>query len=206
MAKKYAVAAFAVLFILPLSLMLTGCGDYGRVDQGRVIEYNKATKTVTMIRDKSIDPKKPDYSHLPPVKYQTPDNPAEMGPEPRAGKRMKLDLEKKQIVIYVPMLNNFANINYTQIERKDNLASNDPAVYDDAADKAKVFPIIDQQNKTITIYSKRLKTLVKFSVPDEYFALPPDTWENGDEVRIYYKQEGKSLRFMNISKTDIFKK
>ncbi len=206
MAKKYAVAIFAVLLILPLSLMLTGCGDYGRVDQGRVIEYNKATKTATIIRDKSIDPKKPDYSHLPPVKYITPDDKAEMGPEPKAGKRMKLDLDKKQIVIYVPMLNNFANINYTQIERKDNLASNDPAVYDNAADKAKVFPIVDQQNKTITIYSKRQKVLVKFSVPDEYFALPPDTWENGDEVRIYYKQEGKALRFMNISKTDIFKK
>ncbi len=200
MAKKYAVAAFAVLFILPLSLMLTGCGEYGHVDQGRVIEYNKAAKTVLIIRDKSIDPKKPDYSHLPPVKYQLPDDPAEMGPEPKPGKRMKLDSDKKQIIIYVPMLNNFANINYTQIAHKANVSPDDPAV------SGKVFPIVDQQNKRITIYSKRQKTLETISVPDEYFAMPPDTWDNGDEVRIYYKQEGKSLRFMNISKTDIFKK
>ena len=27
-----------------------------------------------------------------------------------------------------------------------------------------------------------------------------------DEVRIYYKKPGEALRFMNISKTDIYKK
>ncbi len=199
MARKYAVV-FTILFILPLSLMLAGCGEYGHVDQGRVIEYNKAAKTVTIIRDKSIDPKKPDYSYLPPVKYSLPEDPHEMGPEPKQGKRMKLDSDKKQITIYVPMLNNFANINYTQIEHKVNVSPEDPAV------AGKVFPIVDQQNKRITIYSRRQKTLETFSVPDEYFAMPPDTWDNGDEVRIYYKQEGKSLRFMNITKTDIFKK
>lgn len=205
MARKYAVV-LTILLILPLSLMLAGCGEYGHVDQGRVIEYNKTAKTVTIIRDKSIDPKKPDYSHLPPVKYELPIDPNEMGPEPKPGKRMKLDMDKKQITIYVPMLNNFANINYTQIERKDNISSDDPLVFDNISNKAKVFPVVDQQNKKITIYSKRQKTLVTLSVPDEYFAMPPDTWDNGDEVRIYYKQEGKSLRFMNISKTDIFKK
>ena len=45
-----------------------------------------------------------------------------------------------------------------------------------------------------------------FSVPDEYFALPANTWDAGDEVRIYFKETGKALRLMNISKTDIFKK
>jgi hypothetical protein len=29
---------------------------------------------------------------------------------------------------------------------------------------------------------------------------------NGDEMRIYYKQEGKASRVMNVSKTDIYKK
>ena len=41
---------------------------------------------------------------------------------------------------------------------------------------------------------------------DEYIGLPEATWDAGDEVRIYYKEEGKSLRFMNVSQTDIFKK
>jgi len=36
--------------------------------------------------------------------------------------------------------------------------------------------------------------------------MPENTWDAGDEVRIYYKEAGKALRFMNISKTDIFKK
>ena len=204
MAKKYAVL-ITMLFILPLSLMLVGCNEYGHVDQGRAIAYDKATKTVTIIRDKSIDPKKPDYSFLPPVKYQIPDNPAEMGPEPKPGKRMKLDTEKKQVVIFNPAKNNFETITYTPIEQK-HVESNDPLVFDAATEKAKVFPMIDQQKKTIAIYSKRLREYVKFSVPDQYFSMPPDTWDNGDEVRIYYKTEGKSLRFMNITKTDIFKK
>lgn len=204
MAKKYAVL-ITMLFILPLSLMLVGCGEYGRVDQGRVIEYDKAAKTVTIIRDKSIDPKKPDYSVLPPMKYQIPDNPAEMGPMPKPGKRMKLDTEKKQIVIYNTAKTNFETITYTLIEQK-HVESKDPLVYDVAADKAKVFPVVDQQKKTIAIYSRRLKEYVNFSVPEQYFAMPADTWDNGDEVRIYFKQEGKSLRLMNITKTDIFKK
>ena len=48
--------------------------------------------------------------------------------------------------------------------------------------------------------------LVTFSVPEEYMSWPDSTWDAGDEVRVYYKEDGKSLRFMNISKTDIFKK
>ena len=48
---------------------------------------------------------------------------------------------------------------------------------------------MDKTRKTITIYSKRQAILTTFSVPDEYFMLPADTWDNGDEVRIYYKEE-----------------
>ena len=58
----------------------------------------------------------------------------------------------------------------------------------------------------MTIYSSRQKIYEIISLPEEYFALPESTWDAGDEVRIYYKEEGKSLRFMNISQTDIFKK
>lgn len=84
--------------------------------------------------------------------------------------------------------------------------SDNPQVYDKAADKPKSFPVVDREKKAITVYSKRQKILTTFSVPDEYFALPDNTWDSGDEVRIYYKEEGKARRFMNLSKTDIFKK
>ena len=205
MVKKYSML-LSTLLILPLALMIAGCGDYGKVDQGRVVEFDKANKMVTIIRDKSLDPKKPDYSFLPPMKYKLPEKSGEMGPEPKAGKRMKLDIEKNQIIIFIPTLNNFVTIDYKLIERKDNVPDTDPLVFDSATNKSKSFPIIDTQKKTIAIYSKRLKSYVSFTVPDQYFILPPDTWDSGDEVRIYYKEGGKSERFMNVSKTDIFKK
>ncbi|MDP3283883.1 MAG: hypothetical protein Q8M56_05605, partial [Desulfobacterales bacterium] len=88
----------------------------------------------------------------------------------------------------------------------ENVGKDDPLIYDKAADKSKTFPMIDRGKKAITVYSKRQKILTTFSLPDEYFALPDNTWDSGDEVRIYYKEEGKARRFMNLSKTDIFKK
>ncbi len=191
--------------ILPL-VLATGCQQTGKVDQGRVIDFDKNTKTVTMIRDMTLDSQNPDYSHLPPVTYILPDDPAEVGPEPKPGKRMKLDTKNRQVVIYVPSLQNFAKINYTLIDQKENVESNDPLVFDAAEGKAKKFPMVDKFKKSISIYSKRQKILTTFSVPDEYFALPDDTWDNGDEVRIYYKADGKAARFMNVSRTDIFKK
>jgi hypothetical protein len=197
------MSALAVLFLVAV---LAGCQQMGRVDQGRAIEFNKEKGTVTMIRDASPNPDKPDYSHLPPVTYQVPKNPDEMGPDPKPGKRMKLDANNREIVIYVPALNNFAKINYTLVDQKENVSPDDPLVFDNVTGKAKTFPVVDQYRKTITIYSKRQKTLTTFSVPDEYFALPADTWDAGDDIRIYYKEEGKASRLMNVSKTDIFKK
>jgi hypothetical protein len=92
------------------------------------------------------------------------------------------------------------------IDNKEGIEKDNPLVFDKAANAAKKFPVVDREKKTITIYSGRQKTLTVISVPDEYFALPDKTWDAGDEVRVYYKEEGKALRFMNISKTDIFKK
>jgi hypothetical protein len=189
-----------------LIAVLAGCQQMGRVDQGRVIEFNKEKGTVTMIRDASPNPDKPDYSHLPPVTYQVPTNPGEMGADPTPGKRMKLDANNREIVIYVPALKNFAKIHYTLVDQKENVGPDDPLVFDDVTSKPKTFPVLDPNRKTITIYSKRQKTVTTFSVPDEYFAMPADAWNSGDEIRIYYKEEGKARRLMNVSKTDIFKK
>lgn len=203
MAKRY--SWITALAILPLILVL-GCGELGKVDQGRVIEYDKEKRTITLIRDMKADTKSPDYTHLPPFTYELPKDPAEMGPEPKAGKRMKMDTKKSQITIFDTATQNFKTIDYTLIDQKENIEKDDPLVYDAAADKAKKFPMVDREKKTITVYSKRLKSLTAFSLPDEYFGLPDNTWDAGDEVRIYYKEEGKARRFMNISKTDIFKK
>lgn len=205
MAKKYNWL-LTVLFILPVVLAFSGCERIGRVDQGRAIGFDKTKKTLTIIRDSGKNPNAPDYSVLPPVTYTLPEDPNEMGPDPKIGKRMKLDPKERQIVIYVPETNSFATINYTLIDQKENLSATDPLVYNEAEEKDKKFPAIDKTKKTITIYSKRLKMLTTFSVPDQYFSLPEDTWDNGDEMRIYYKQEGKASRIMNVTKTNIYKK
>lgn len=199
--KKWCLIAGMAIFPI---LIATGCGKLGQVDQGRVIQFDKAKGTVTIIRDVKADPQNPDYSHLPPMTYDLPADPNEMGPEPKAGLRMKLDTQTKEIVIYDLAAQNFKTIQYTLIDQKENIASDNPLVLE--GQKPKKYPVIDQGKKTITIYSKRQKVLTTFSVPEEYFALPDYTWDNGDEIRVYYKEEGKSLRFMNITKTDIFKK
>ena len=189
-----------------LPIFLFGCAEFGTVDQGRAIEFDKEKGIVTLIRDVKHDAKNPDYSFLPPVTYQKPVNPQEMGADPKAGYRMKLDTKKKQIVIFDKAAQNFKTIDYVSIDEQENIDRNHPLVYDKVTEKAKKFPAVDRDKKQITIYSPRQKILVTISVPAEYFVLPDYTWDSGDEVRIYFKEPGKALRLMNISKTDIFKK
>ena len=197
MGKKY--GWLMVLAILSAAF-LSGCGEFGKVDQGRVIAYDEAKGTVTFIRDLKADVGRPDYTHLPPVTFEVPKDPDEMGPEPKAGLRMKLDPKAREIVIFDPATQNFKKIPYTLIDQKEKVGKSDPLV------AGKQFPVVDRVKKTITIYSGRQRLLVTFSLPDEYFTLPDHTWDAGDEVRVYYKVPGKALRFMNITRTDIFKK
>jgi hypothetical protein len=201
---RYQKLMIAILLILPLAF-ISGC-DYGKVDQGRVVKMDKDKGIVTFIRDVKNDSQNPEYTYLPAITYTLPQDPAEMGAEPKAGLRMKLDTKKNQIVMYDPAVQNFKTISYTLIEQYENVANDDPLVYDAAQKKANKNPAVDKEKKTITIYSGRQKILTTFSLPEEYFSLPESTWDAGDEVRVYYKEEGKSLRFMNVTKTDIFKK
>ncbi|MBA4392607.1 MAG: DUF4881 domain-containing protein [Desulfobacca sp.] len=191
------------LAILPVLVGL-GCGELGKVDQGRTIGFDKAKWTVTLIRDVKADPQNPDYSHLPTITYALPADPSEMGPDPKPGLRLKLDTKNKEIVIFDPATQTFKNIKYTLIDQKEKVAPDDPSLLDKG--KPVKFPVVNREKKTITLYSKRQQILTTFSVPDEYFAMPDHTWDAGDEARIYYKEEGKARRFMNITKTDIFKK
>lgn len=188
----------ALLLILPVALML-GCGEMGKVDQGRVIAFDKNKETITFIIDVKHDPANPDYSGAP-VTFALPKDPAERGEDPKFGKRMKLDTKTKEITIYDVASKGIKKIPYSLIDEKDGVDKNNPLV------AGKKFPAVDKAKKTVTIYSGRQKILVTFSLPEEYFALPDDTWEAGDEVRVYYKEPGKALRFMNITRTDIFKK
>ncbi len=196
---------YILLITFSCMLVTGGCNEFGRVDQGRVIAYDQNEQTIVMLRDKSPDSKKPDYTELPPISYTLPSDPDETGPAPRTGKLMNINMDKKEVDIFIENTNTIATVTYTLVEEK-KIDPKDPLVYDSQNQKTREFPLMDQNNKTITVFLEDTKTLITFSVPDEYFALPPDTWTMGDEVRMYYKEPGKALRFMNISKTDIFKK
>ena len=187
-----------LLIILPVTLAI-GCGEMGKVEQGRVIGFDNTKATVTLIRDVKADTANPDYSGAP-ITFALPTEPKDRGEDPKAGMRMKLDAKAKEITIYDPATKGFKKIAYTLIDQKEKVAKDDPLV------AGKKFPQVDKAKKAITIYSGRQKLLTTFSVPDEYLDLPDNTWEAGDEVRIYFKEPGKALRFQNITKTDIFKK
>jgi hypothetical protein len=190
-----------------MALSLVGCkGDFSKVEQGRTIAFNKETKEVTLIHDSAMDTQKPVYDVLPPSVFKLPIDPKETGPEPKAGQRMKLDTDKKKIVIFDTTTQKLVDIPITIVDLQQPIDKEHPLVYDKTEKKAKQFPAIDKEKKTITIYSGRQKMLCTFSVPDNYFSYPPSTWDAGDEVRLTYKTAGQSLRFMNVSKTDIYKK
>ncbi|MBM4301012.1 MAG: DUF4881 domain-containing protein [Deltaproteobacteria bacterium] len=199
MGKK--VSWWALVASLAATLVLggLGCGELGKVDQGRVIAFDKEKDTVTFINDVKHDAANPDYSGAP-ATFAMPKEPEERGADPKAGLRMKLDTKTREIVIYDLPTKSMKSITYTLIDQKENVGRESPIVAE------KKFPMVDKDKKAITVYSGRQKLLVTFSVPEEYFALPDYTWEAGDEVRIYYKEPGKIARFMNMTKTDIFKK
>lgn len=203
MAKKRLMIIMAL--IVPLALAL-GCSEYGKVDQGRVIAFDKEKGEVTLIEDRANDTLHPDYSILPPHVYKIPADRKEMGPEPKVGLRMNLDVDKNEIHIYDVATNAFKTIRFTPVSVRRDVAKDDPAVFDKAAKKAKSFPVIDHVQRTITIFSGRQKVLATFKVPDEDFAREPYTWDAGDEMRVYYHEKGVARRMMNVSKTDIFKK
>ncbi|MCS7203660.1 MAG: DUF4881 domain-containing protein [Thermodesulfovibrio sp.] len=207
--EKFFYIYFAVTFIGAI-ILLVGFHpkEFGTVVQGRTIDYDPEKMIVTVILDAKQDAKKPDYSILPPAKFKLPEQVYMRGPEPRAGKRAKLDLEKNEIVIFDDATQNFLKIPIKVVEKKEGVRRDDPLVKD------KKFPIIDKEKSTITLYSARLRVLSTIEVPREHIDRPPKTWDAGDEVRIYYHpkecdaQTGicKAHKFMNITRTDIFKK
>ncbi|MDR2489310.1 MAG: DUF4881 domain-containing protein [Desulfovibrio sp.] len=187
-------------------LALAGCGEYGQVEQGRTVAFNKDAGTVTIIKDNGIDEKRPQYTVLPAHTFQLPSDPAERGADPTVGMRLNLDANANIITMYNPKTQQFEKLPFTMIQKEENVSvrRQHPLVYDPATKKARVFPVVDAAKKTVTIYSSRqqLYTIIKLS--DEDFARYEEKdWGAGDEVRIYYKEAGKALRFMNVSKTDI---
>jgi len=186
----------AALWALPMCLaLLTGaCGEFGKVEQGRVISYNKKTGEITLIRDSSpATTAKARYDGLPPLRVKIPADPDEMGPEPQAGKLMRVDLQNQELVIYDAAAQQFRAITYSPLAERHNVA------------KGTGLPAVDKVKRTITVYSAAEKAAITFQASDELLAMPADTWKTGDEVRYYFKDPGQALRMMNLTKTDLSK-
>lgn len=191
------------LLVLPA---LFGCKEYGKVMQGRVVEFDKEKQQVTFITEVAHDWKNPRYKGLPPVTMTMPTDPMEMGPEPKAGGRIELDMSSSRFIVYDKATQGFKDVPFTLVDSLKGVEGDHPLLVDAASGQPKKFPVVDKEKKTITVYSKRQKVLTTVQVADEFLSLPVSTWDAGDEVRIYYLEEGKAQRFMNMSKTDIYKK
>ncbi len=179
-------------------LLSIGCGQFGKVSQGRVIEYDSAKGLATLIsQSEGQDPSAPKYGVLPPITIQVPDNPKQMGPAPQTGKLMFLDSRNRKVVIFDTRVQSFRELEYRLVAQRDNVFADDPAI------KGRGFPQVDRTGKTVTAYSSEKRQLVTFAVPDEYIELPADTWRTGDEIRYYYKDPRKALRLMNVTKTTV---
>ena len=199
--KKYRLIIGLIIFPI---LVLFACREKEKIDQGRVIAFDKTKGTLTLIRDKNNDSHFPDYSQLPPITYNLPDDFLGKKEELKAGLRMKLKTDNNQIIIYDPVTQNFKTIEYSLIDKKEGIFFDNPLVYDIENRKPKEFPIIDRERKMITVYSRRQRILTTFTLPDKYFNLPEYTWNAGDEVRIYFK-ERKALRLINTTKLGFVK-
>lgn len=192
------IRSLLLALVVALSFGLAGC-DFGTVDQGRTIAFDAKANTVTIVQDVKHDQHNPDYSGSI-VTFKMPSNPLEVGPLPVAGGRLKLDVENKQVIIFNPETKALQTVNVEILDVQKNIGRNNPLV------QGKTFPVIDKAKGTITEFSPRQRLVATFKVPADLLNLPPSTWEAGNEVRIYYKKPGEALRFMNITKTNIFKK
>lgn len=192
------IRTLLLTLVVALSFGLTAC-DFGQVDQGRCVSFDVKEQVMTIIQDVKHDQQNPEYSGGA-VTFKLPVNPKEMGPAPTPGGRLKLDIEKSEVIIYNPTTKAIENIAVKMLDVQRNIGPNHPMV------KGKTFPVIDKEKCTITEFSARQKILCTFQVSPEQIAFPPAIWEAGNEMRVYFKQPGIALRVMNISKTNIYRR
>ncbi len=186
------VALFAFCF------SLAAC-NFGQVEQGRCVAYNAAEKTFTLVLDVKHDVVNPSYTGGV-VTYTMPADPDEIGPEPVPGGRVMIDQASNEIILYIGGELKKVPVEFTEVIKDVRPGS--------AQVKGVKYPVINKEAGTVTEYSRRLQEIVTFRVPAEYLDLPLTTWEAGDEIRIYYKENAKhqALRLMNVTRTNIFKK
>jgi hypothetical protein len=175
-ARRFGLLAFAVWHA-------AGCGVTGKVDQGRVIQFDQDRGLVTLIRDSNYrDPRRPRYDVLPPVSVRIPSDPKDMGPAPRPGRLLNFDSGRRVLTVFDARAGQLREIPF------------EPASQSDASDP-------NSRRRIVNVASAGGRVLATVSVAEHEGQ--EDTWTFGDEVRYYYKQPGQALRMMNVTKTDV---
>ncbi len=196
------VASGKVATGMAVSALLLAAGgllacSFGRVGQGRAVAYDKQQGLVTLVQESGVAKGgQPQYA-LPAVQVKIPIDASEMGPAPRPGKLLSIEPQARQLVVFDAAAADFKTIPYTSVKEEAGVFGDDPRV-------ARM-PLIDREKKAITLYSAHERKLLTFTVAEEYFGLPDDTWKAGDEIRYYFKQPGRALRMMNVTRTDVRK-
>ena len=140
-----------VLLIAAAALMLgvAGCdtSKYGQVEQGKVIAFDEDAQLVTVVHDTNIDPSNPKYDKMPPVVFKLPANRKEIGPLPKFGQRLQLNLEEKKLEIYDAQKQTLVYIDIPDADVQKDIGKEHALVKDQS------FPKIDSEKGTITVYS-----------------------------------------------------
>ena len=164
---------------------------------GRVVAYDKAGKKVTFIEDKLAwsNPQRPEFTVLPAKEAVLPEDPADMAP--KAGGRLRVDYEKKEIIIYNSSTKAIDTFGIEIVSKTENVEADNPLVSDGG--KPKVFPVVDKAKSEITIYSRRQKNVCTIKVPESYMSLPDAVWDDGHNIKLAMDGD-KVTGFTNLSK------
>ena len=164
---------------------------------GRVVAYDKAAKKVTFIEDSLgwSNPQRPEFTVLPAKEAVLAEDPGDMAP--KAGGRLRIDLEKKEIIIYNGQTKTIDAFAVEIVNRQDNVEPGNPLLLADGKEKS--FPMVDKAKCEVTIYSKRQKNLSTIKVPQKYMDLPDSVWDDGHNIKLTLAGD-KGTNFVNLSK------
>lgn len=167
-------------------LFFTGCESFGTVEQARAVGYDPQSDEVTVVLDRSSEAGEHDYRGEI-RRYRLPQAHAERGPDPVAGGLLAsaVDGATARLTVF------------------DGQAVRDVVLTDvTVAAGPRADPLLD--GGTLTWWDG--KRLVRGHLPDDAAQLPASTWASGDEVRLYLVDPPQIARFMNVTRTDIYKK
>ena len=202
---------WSLLIVSAMAFMLAACGSYGEVEQGRVVAFNKDMMEVTFIKDTTTDDQHPHHDALPALVMKMPLDPNEIGPWPEVGLRLTLDLKNNLIIMYNPETESIDKLSFEVVSRHDNVDARKrhPLVYDATAQQLRKFPMVNSEERTVTVYSARQKVLTTIRLSaDDFNRYEEADWAAGDEIRVYFhlNEKDQMRRYMNLTKTDFSKK